>query len=81
MSIFQSIFRCSMIGAGKVGALKDVLLTKKQNVVFQDLTLVPRPDPRPLFSSLSNFSTACQAFSAKLGREIPSALRFVSPYS
>ena len=30
-----------MIGAGKVGELRDVLVTEKQNVAFQDLTLVP----------------------------------------
>jgi hypothetical protein len=30
-----------MIGAGKAGALGDVLLAEKQNVAFQDLTLVP----------------------------------------
>ncbi len=30
-----------MIGAGKVGALRGVLLTEKQNVAFQDLTIAP----------------------------------------
>jgi hypothetical protein len=37
-----------MIGAGKVGALREVLVIEKQNMAFQDLTLVlSRPDPRP----------------------------------
>jgi len=29
-----------MIGAGKAGELRDVLVTKKRNVAFQDLTFV-----------------------------------------
>jgi hypothetical protein len=29
-----------MIGPGKIGELRDVLVTEKQNVAFQDLTLI-----------------------------------------